>query len=86
MLDYKLRYKTKHPVKIEKTSAAYSSQLCSQQFGALVKEWQIKGLPSKAYQEGFRKDHVCPECYPVSAPGSTRYDPRGEWFYCAGHT
>ncbi|MFX0065729.1 MAG: hypothetical protein ACFFC7_26445 [Candidatus Hermodarchaeota archaeon] len=86
MLDYKLRYKTNHPVKIEKTSAAYSSQLCSQHLGALVKEWQIKGLPPEAYQAGFRKAHVCPECYPVSTPGSTRYDPRGEWFYCAGHT
>ncbi|MFX1251287.1 MAG: hypothetical protein ACFFCZ_06740 [Promethearchaeota archaeon] len=86
MLDYKLRYKTDHPVKIAKTSAAYSSQLCSQLLGALAQEWQRNGLPPAAYQEGFRKAHVCPDCYPVSAPGSTRYDPRGEWFYCAGHT
>ncbi|MFX0095690.1 MAG: hypothetical protein ACFFBD_28390, partial [Candidatus Hodarchaeota archaeon] len=86
VLDYKLAYKTTHPVKIAKTSAAYSSQICSQQLGALVKEWQVKGSLPEVYQEGFRKALVCPECYPVSAPGSTKYDPRGEWFYCAGHT
>ncbi|MFX0091205.1 MAG: hypothetical protein ACFFBD_05530 [Candidatus Hodarchaeota archaeon] len=85
LLDYKIRYKTDHPVKIAKTAAAYSSQICSHYLGALIKEWQNTGLPPQAFQEGFRKDHVCPGCYPVSAPGSTNYDPRGEWFYCAGH-
>ncbi|MFX0090828.1 MAG: hypothetical protein ACFFBD_03615 [Candidatus Hodarchaeota archaeon] len=86
VLDYKLASKTDHPVKIVKTSAVYSSQICSQQLGVLIKEWEVKGLPPEVYQEGFRKALVCPECYPVSAPGSTRHDSRGEWFYCAGHT